>query len=234
MGLWSEIKMDFYVPVKRDPALHGKCEIFFNYPGVWAVIWYRIANRLYKLNYKRFSRLISGVSSLITRVDIHPAATIGKELFIDHAFGVVIGETAIIRDHVTIYQGVTLGGVELSQTKRHPTLEDNVVIGAGAKILGNITIGKNAKVGANSVVIRDVGADCTAVGIPAHAIAKGRNKSPLSHNKLPDLNKELFTYMMQRLNVLENAVVSGNKKDIDKRDHELETRYEEFINSMQK
>ena len=134
MGLWSEIKMDFYVPVKRDPALHGKCEIFFNYPGVWAVIWYRIANRLYKLNYKRFSRLISGVSSLITRVDIHPAATIGKELFIDHAFGVVIGETAIIRDHVTIYQGVTLGGVELSQTKRHPTLEDNVVIGAGAKI----------------------------------------------------------------------------------------------------
>ncbi|NOQ30293.1 MAG: serine O-acetyltransferase [Helicobacteraceae bacterium] len=228
MGLFSEIKDDFVNVYKNDPALHSKIELFFNYPGVWAITWYRISHRLYKNNFKLLARIFMGINQVITSIDIHPAATIGKRVFIDHGTGVVIGETSVIEDGVVIYQGVTLGGVSLTDEKRHPTIKENTVLGAGAKILGNITIGKNSKIGANSVVVRDVPDDSTAVGIPAHVIQKGRCKDPLAHNKLPDINKEMFEYLLKRVAVLEHVVVKENKEILEQ-DLELENIYESFI-----
>lgn len=156
ISLWQQIKEDFSVPKQNDPALNSSFELFFNYPGVWAIANHRIANRLYNKGWSKLARVLVGISSLFTKTDIHPAATIGRRVFIDHAIGVVIGATAIIEDDVLIYQGVTLGGVSLDKGKRHPTVRANAVIGSGAKVLGNIVIGKNSKVGANSVVVCDV------------------------------------------------------------------------------
>lgn len=231
MGLYSEIKEDFSNVYKKDPALKSKLDFLFNYPGVWAVLWYRIANRLYSSNYKRLARIIMGLNQIITNIDIHPAAYIGQRVFIDHGTGVVIGETAVIEDDVIIYQGVTLGGVSLTHGKRHPTIRNNAVIGAGAKVLGNITIGEYSKIGANSVVVKEVPANATAIGIPAHVIEKGRCKDPFMHNMLPDINKEMFEYLLKRVAVLEHILVEDNKELLEK-DLELENIYESFITAM--
>lgn len=231
MGLFSEISEDFSNVYKNDPAISSRVELLFNYPGVWAIFWYRIANRLYRNNFKALSRLIMGINQIITHIDIHPDATIGRRVFIDHGTGVVIGQTAIIEDDVLIYQGVTLGGVSLTAGKRHPTIKRNVVIGAGAKILGNITIGENSKVGANSVVVRNVPENSTAIGIPAHVIQKGRDKDPFSHNKLPDINKEMFEYLLKRVAVLEHYMVQDNTEILEQ-DLKLENIYESFIKAM--
>ncbi len=221
------------MPYKCDPAISSKLELFFNYPGVWALISYRIAHKLYNKNWKRLSRIIMGISQMITNIDIHPACKIGRRVFIDHGTGVVIGETAEIGNDVLIYQQVTLGGVNLEKgIKRHPTLEDGVVVGGGAKILGNIIIGKNSKIGANSVVIHNVPAESTAIGIPARVIEKGRDKSQLSHNKLPDINKELFEYIIKRLNVLEEVFQEHDKKIVIQRDQELEKIYKIFLKTI--
>ncbi|MBF7044636.1 serine O-acetyltransferase, partial [Campylobacter volucris] len=164
MSIFSLIKEDFSMPKQKDPAYRSWVELIFNYPGVWAVVNYRFAHFFYIKNYKRIARVISGISQFLTGVDLHPGAKLGRRIFIDHAIGVVVGETAIIGNDVIIYQGVTLGGTSLDKNaKRHPTIEDGVVIGSGAKILGNITIGKNAKIGANAVVLKDVGENLTAV-----------------------------------------------------------------------
>lgn len=169
MSIFSLIKEDFSMPKQKDPAYRSWVELIFNYPGVWAVVNYRFAHFFYIKNYKRIARVISGISQFLTGVDLHPGAKLGRRIFIDHAIGVVVGETAIIGNDVIIYQGVTLGGTSLDKNaKRHPTIEDGVVIGSGVKILGNITIGKNAKIGANAVVLKDVGENLTAVGIPAY------------------------------------------------------------------
>lgn len=169
MSIFSLIKEDFSMPKQKDPAYRSWVELIFNYPGVWAVVNYRFAHFFYIKNYKRIARVISGISQFLTGVDLHPGAKLGRRIFIDHAIAVVVGETAIIGNDVIIYQGVTLGGTSLDKNaKRHPTIEDGVVIGSGAKILGNITIGKNAKIGANAVVLKDVGENLTAVGIPAY------------------------------------------------------------------
>jgi len=231
MGLYQEIKEDFSNAYKNDPALNSKLDFLFNYPGVWAVAWYRIANKLYRANFKRFARMIMGLNQIFTHIDIHPAATIGKRVFIDHGTGVVIGETAIIEDDVLIYQGVTLGGVSLTHGKRHPTIKRGVVLGAGAKVLGNITIGEFSKIGANSVVVKEVPDCSTAIGIPAHVIEKGRCKDPFMHNMLPDINKEMFEYMLKRVAILEHILVEDNK-DLLEQDLELEHIYESFIKSM--
>lgn len=231
MGLFSEISEDFSNVYKNDPAISSRIELLFNYPGVWAIFWYRIANRLYRNNFKSFARLIMGINQIFTHIDIHPAATIGRRVFIDHGTGVVIGQTAIIEDDVLIYQGVTLGGVSLTAGKRHPTIKRGVVIGAGAKILGNIIIGENSKVGANSVVVRNVPENSTAIGIPAHVIQKGRDKDPFSHNKLPDINKEMFEYLLKRVAVLEHFMVQDNKEILEQ-DLQLENIYESFIKAM--
>ncbi|MDA7816696.1 serine O-acetyltransferase [Sulfurimonas sp.] len=231
MGLYSEIKEDFSNAYKNDPALNSKLNFLFNYPGVWAMVWYRVANRLYNANFKRLSRVLMGLNQIITNIDIHPAARIGKRVFIDHGTGVVIGETSIIEDDVLIYQGVTLGGVSLTHGKRHPTIRCGAVLGAGCKILGNIIIGEYAKIGANSVVVKEVPDNATAIGIPAHVIEKGRCKDQLMHNMLPDINKEMFEYMLKRVAVLEHILVEDNKEVLE-RDLELEKIYESFITAM--
>ncbi|ECP7643385.1 TPA: serine O-acetyltransferase [Campylobacter jejuni] len=178
MNFWGIIKEDFSQPKAQDPAFNSSIELFFNYPGVWAVVNYRFAHFFYIRNFKRIARMISGISQFLTGVDLHPGAKLGRRVFIDHANGVVIGQTAIIEDDVLIYQGVTLGGTSLEKgTKRHPTIKKGVIIGSGAKILGNITIGENTKIGSNAVVVKDVGANLTAVGIPAYIIEERKNKN---------------------------------------------------------
>ena len=231
MGIFTEIKEDFSNAYKNDPALNSRLDFLFNYPGVWAVAWYRIAHRLYNANFKRLARMIMGFTQILTNIDIHPAASIGKRVFIDHGTGVVIGETAVVEDDVIIYQGVTLGGVSLTHGKRHPTIKKGVVIGAGAKVLGNIEIGEHAKIGANSVVVKPVPDCSTAIGIPAHVIEKGRCKDPFMHNMLPDINKEMFEYLLKRVAVLEHVLVKDNKEVLEQ-DLELEQIYESFIKSM--
>jgi serine O-acetyltransferase len=230
--LFKLIKEDFANVKKNDPALHSTFERFFNYPGLWAMFFYRISHSLYNLGLRFLPRLISALGLFLTTIDIHPAARIGRRVFIDHGVGVVIGETVIIGNDVIIYQQVTLGGVSTSKGKRHPTLEDNIVIGAGAKILGNITIGENSKVGANSVVVKDVPENSTAIGIPARVLKRGYDKTPLSHNKIPDVNKEIFEYLIKRIEVLEAALPKGKQEAIKKKDHDLDEIYDNFIHSM--
>ena len=231
--LWQQIKEDLLTPWRNDPAINSKMELFTNYPGVWAIIHYRIANRLYKKGWIRIARFLMGLTQIITNVDIHPGATIGRRVFIDHAFGVVIGETAVLEDDVLIYQGVTLGGVNLDKgVKRHPTIKQGAVIGGGAKVLGDITIGVNSRIGANSVVVKDVPSNSTAVGIPARIVTKGKDKSQLSHNKLPDVNQQLFIYLTKRIESLEQAILTHSEKELPKKDEELETIYQEFIKSI--
>jgi serine O-acetyltransferase len=230
--LFKLIKEDFKTVKKNDPALHSNFELFFNYPGLWAMFFHRIAHWFYLKNLHFIPRLISAIGMFLTMIDIHPGATIGRRVFIDHGVGVVIGETTIIGDDALIYQQVTLGGVSTSKGKRHPTLENNVVIGAGAKILGAITIGENSKVGANSVVVKNVPSDSTAIGIPARVLKRGFDKTPLSHNKIPDVNKEIFTYLLKRIEVLEEALPKGKQAAVQEKDHELEELYDNFIHSM--
>ncbi|MCK9453813.1 MAG: serine O-acetyltransferase [Sulfurimonas sp.] len=231
MGIYADIKEDFSNVYKNDPALSSRLDFLFNYPGVWAIAWYRIAHKLYCSNFKTLARVILGFNQILTNIDIHPGAVIGRRVFIDHGFGVVIGQTSIIEDDVLIYQGVTLGGVSLTQGKRHPTIKKGAVLGAGAKVLGNITIGEYAKIGANSVVVKPVPNNATAIGIPAHVIEKGRCKDPLMHNLLPDINKEMFEYLLKRVAVLEHILVEDNKELLEQ-DLELENIYESFIRAM--
>ncbi len=232
MSIFSLIKEDFLNVKQNDPALHSTFELFFNYPGLWALLFHRLAHGLYKRGLRFLPRFISAISKFLTVIDIHPSATFGRRVFIDHGTGVVIGETAIIGDDVIIYQQVTLGGVSTTKGKRHPTLENGVVIGAGAKVLGNITIGENSKVGANSVVVKDVPADSTAVGIPARVLKRGYDKNPLSHNKIPDVNKEIFQYLLKRIQVLEDALPKNKQQSIQEKDNELDELYTNFIHSM--
>ena len=240
MGLFSLIKEDFSLPKKNDPALHSKFELIFNYPGVWAMVYYRIANKLYTKGFKVFSRVIAGIGQFLTNIDIHPAATIGRRVFIDHGSGVVIGETAIVEDDVLIYQQVTLGGVSLSKGKRHPTIKRNTVIGGGSKILGNITIGENCKIGANSVVVKDVPCQSTAVGVPARIVRRTLSEecendeieTQFNHADLPDVSREMITYLMKRVAVLEHAIKEQDGIDVSKQDKELDKIYADFIESM--
>ena len=233
MNVFSLIKEDFLNVKRNDPALHSTFELFFNYPGLWALFFHRISHWFYNKDLRFLPRLISALGQFLTVIDIHPAARIGRRVFIDHGVGVVIGETAIIGDDVIIYQQVTLGGVSTSKGKRHPTLGHNVVIGAGAKVLGNIRIGNNSKVGANSVVIKDVPADSTAIGIPARVLKRGYDKTPLSHNKIPDVNKEIFQYLLKRIEVLESALPKEKQEKLKEKDDKLDALYDNFINSME-
>lgn len=167
--LWSEIE----TYKARDPALRSRLDVIFSYPGFHALVFHRIANKLWRNNWFFWGRFISHLGRVLSGIEIHPGATIGKGLFIDHGMGVVIGETAEVGDNVTLYQGVTLGGTSLNQGKRHPTIEDGVIVGSGAKILGPFTVGKNARVAANAVVLKEVPPGVTVVGIPAR-VARGK------------------------------------------------------------
>lgn len=236
-SIWQIIKEDFAQPIKSDPALNSRVELLFNYPGVWALVNYRFAHKLHKKGFKLLARFIMGVTQIVTNIDIHPAAVIGRRVFFDHAFGLVIGETAVVGDDILLYQGVTLGGVNLNRgKKRHPTILSGTVIGAGAKVLGDITIGRNCRIGSNSVVVRDVPNESTAVGIPARVIKKERDKNPMALNKMPDISKELFIYLFKRIEILEEAMNSSNittySKELDKKDRELEKIYELYLKTI--
>lgn len=171
--MFSFFRQQKAVIKKHDPALHSMWEVFL-YPSFRALSWYRITHFLYLHKHYFLARFLSERAKRKTGIEIHPGAQIGKNLFIDHGMGVVIGETAIIGDNVLLYHGVTLGGTGKEKGKRHPTIGDNVVIGAGAKVLGNICIGDNAKIGANSVVLKDVEKDTTIVGIPGRIVVKSK------------------------------------------------------------
>jgi len=228
LSIFKIIIEDFQTTFKNDPAIKSKFELLFNYPGVWAIVSYRIANWLYKKNLKLFARILSGITQFITNIDIHPASTIGRRVFIDHGIGVVIGETAVIEDDVLIYQGVTLGGVSLTKGKRHPTVKKNVTIGSGAKILGNITIGENSKIGANSVVIKDIPPQSTAVGVPAKVV-KRKHYEKLDHNILPDIDKELIEYLTKKVAIIEHVLKEHGKINLEKEDKELDKIYARFV-----
>ena len=168
--MFDNIRHDISVVLERDPAAKSKLDALISYPGVHALVYYRMANWAWKRRFFALGRFISHVGRFLSGIEIHPGATIGKGVFIDHGMGVVIGETAEVGDNVTLYQGVTLGGTSLDGGKRHPTLEEGVIVGAGAKILGPILIGKNARVGSNAVVVKPVMENATVVGIPAKVV----------------------------------------------------------------
>ena len=170
MSLFAHIRDDIDSVLERDPAARSRLEVFLCYPGLWAVWIHRISHSLWGAKLRLPARILSQIARFYTGVDIHPGATLGQRLFIDHATGVVIGETAIVGDDVTLYQGVTLGGTGKGHGKRHPTVCDRVFIGNNANVLGNITIGENSRVGAGSVVLSDVPPDSTVVGVPAHIV----------------------------------------------------------------
>lgn len=184
----SKVKEDIKVIYDKAPAAKNIFEVVFCYPGLHALIAYRFAHRLYKWHIPLIPRIISYITRIITGIEIHPAARIGRRFFIDHGEGVVIGETSVIGDDVLIYQQVTLGGTGKEHGKRHPTVGNSVIIGAGAKVLGNITIGDNVRVGAGSVVIDDVPANSTVVGVPGRIIERKINSDDetLMHNHIPD------------------------------------------------
>lgn len=188
MGIVKYIKEEIKTIQDRDPAMKSSCEVFL-YPSFKAIIWYRVANKLYKRGHYFCARWISQRTARKTGIEIHPGATIGKGLFIDHGHGVVIGETTIIGDNVTLYQGVTLGGTGKEKGKRHPTIGNNVMISAGAKVLGSFQVGENSKIGAGSVVVKEVPANSTVVGIPGQIVKRDNIKIPrtdMDHIHLPD------------------------------------------------
>lgn len=195
---------DFRIIFDRDPAARNWLEVLFCYPGLQALFLHRFAHWLYLLGIPFIPRLISHIARFLTGIEIHPGAQIGHGVFIDHGMGVVIGETAIIGDYALIYQGVTLGGTGKESGKRHPTLGENVVVGAGAKVLGNIQIGNNVRIGAGSVVLRDVPSDCTVVGIPGRIVYRsGVRVNPLEHGSLPDSEAEVIRLLVDRIEFLE-------------------------------
>lgn len=188
MGFFQDIKEEIRIIRERDPAIHSNWEVFL-YPSFKAVMMYRTAHKWYKTGHYFWARWLSQKAVRKTGIEIHPGAKIGKGLFIDHGAGVIIGETTVIGDNCTLYQGVTLGGTGKEQGKRHPTLGNNVMVSAGAKVLGSFTIGDNCKIGAGSVVLEEVPANCTVVGIPGRIVKRMKTDVPqelLDHDNLPD------------------------------------------------
>lgn len=179
MGMLSYVRQEIQVIRERDPAIKSNMEVFL-YPSFKVILSYRVAHKLYLKKHYFWARWISQRAARKTGIEIHPGATIGKGLFIDHGSGVIIGETTIIGDNVTLYQGVTLGGTGKEQGKRHPTLRDNVMVSAGAKVIGSFTIGENSKIGAGSVVLEEVPPNCTVVGVPGRIVRMDNKKVPRS------------------------------------------------------
>ncbi|MDX2204180.1 MAG: serine O-acetyltransferase [Hyphomicrobiaceae bacterium] len=212
-GVWELIKGDVACVRERDPAARSSLETVLTYPGVHAVVLHRIANRWWRAGFRFGARLLSWLARLVSNVDIHPAASIGARFFIDHGACVVIGETAVVGDGVTLYHGVTLGGTSWSPGRRHPRLEDGVLVGAGAKILGPITVGARARVGANSVVIEDVPPGLTVVGIPGRIVRDAADRRTLadgridlSHHQMPDPVGDAIRTLLDRIEFLEARV----------------------------
>lgn len=212
MRILRTIMQDLNVVFERDPAAKSRLEVLLCYPGFHALLLHRLAHRLYLAGWKVLARFISQINRTLTQIEIHPGAVIGHGVFIDHGAGVVIGETAVVGDNATLYQGVTLGGTGKEKGKRHPTLGKNVVVSAGAKILGSITIGDNVKIGAGSVVLKDVPSDCTVVGVPGRIVVRnGARVKPetdvdLEHHLLPDPVAEAIQALQDKIALLENRI----------------------------
>ena len=206
--MFKLIKSDFKIIKERDPAARGFLEIILCYPGFQALVLHRISHKLWKHKLPLFPRVLSQLTRNITGIEIHPGAKIGKGVFIDHGMGVVIGETSEIGDRCLLYQGVTLGGTGKDCGKRHPTLEENVVVGAGAKVLGAIQIGSNTRIGAGSVVVKNVERNSTVVGIPGRVVHQSGVKiNPLAHSALPDAEGSVIKNLMDRIDYLENHII---------------------------
>ncbi|VBB08507.1 serine o-acetyltransferase [Lucifera butyrica] len=223
--MFSRIKRDIEVVFERDPAARSVLEVLFCYPGLHAIWLYRLANALYKRGWVLLPRMISNFARFLTGIEIHPGATIGEGLFIDHGTGVVIGETTEIGNNVTLYQGVTLGGTGKEKGKRHPTIGNNVVVASGAKVLGSFTVGDNSKIGAGSVVLREVPPDSTVVGIPGKVVSRfgmkvdacGIGEVDLEHNNLPDPEGEMLFCLQRNMARLE-ARIEQLEKELKKQD----------------
>jgi serine O-acetyltransferase len=205
--VFSTFLADFRIIFERDPAARNWLEVLLCYPGLQALLFHRFAHWLNSFKLPLIPRFISHLARFLTGIEIHPGAKIGRGVFIDHGMGVVIGETAIVGDYALIYQGVTLGGTGKESGKRHPTLGEYVVVGAGAKVLGNIQIGSNVRIGAGSVVLRDVPSDCTVVGIPGRILYRsGVRVNPLEHGSLPDSEAAVIRALIDRIESLEQHV----------------------------
>ncbi|MBM5786106.1 MAG: serine O-acetyltransferase [Cyanobacteria bacterium K_DeepCast_35m_m1_288] len=206
----NALRADLAIIKERDPAARGTLEILLCYPGLHALTLHRFSHRLWMHGIpglKLLARALSQLSRWITGIEIHPGARIGQGVFIDHGMGVVIGETAVVGNQCLLYQGVTLGGTGKAEGKRHPTLAENVVVGAGAKVLGAISVGANTRIGAGSVVLSDVAADSTVVGIPGRVIHQsGVRIDPLAHSALPDAEARVIRNLMERLDQLEGEL----------------------------
>ena len=213
--IWLFFRSEIAGVFERDPAAKNILEVILLYSGLHAIIFYRISHVLYLMKAPILPRLISQIARFLTGIEIHPGAKIGKGLFIDHGMGVVIGETSILGDNVTLFQGATLGGTGKEKGKRHPTLGDNVVVGAGAKVLGNIAIGDNVAIGANAVVIKDVPSNSTVVGVPGRIVKQEGKLFPgirLDHTNLPDPLAQALDKLQDEINQIEGEM----KKHRDK------------------
>lgn len=206
--MFKRIKRDIEVVFERDPAVKSTIEVILCYPGFHAILAHRIAHACYHKRLFLLARIISQISRFFTQIEIHPGAKIGEGLFIDHGAGIVIGETTEIGNNVTLYQGVTLGGTGKEKGKRHPTIGNNVIISAGAKVLGSFTVGDNVRIGAGSVVLKEVPPNCTVVGVPGRPVMKDAEMEKraiinLEHNKLDDPVAEALQALQERLDKLE-------------------------------
>jgi serine O-acetyltransferase len=209
------IREDIQCVLDRDPAARNTLEVLFCYPGLHAIWAHRLSHWLWAHGLKLFARWLSQITRGITGIEIHPGASIGRNLFIDHGMGVVIGETTEVGDNVTIYHGVTLGGTSLLKTKRHPTIEDHVVIGAGAKVLGAIQIGAHSRIGANAVVVKSTPSNSVVVGVPGQVVVREQaiptpnEKVDLDHGRLPDTITQTLTALIAHVESLEKRVNGG-------------------------
>jgi serine O-acetyltransferase len=204
--MFGRIRDDIRAVRERDPAATSALSVLLNYPGVHAIWWHRLTHALWRHGRRGIARLLSQQARFFTGIEIHPGATIGDRFFIDHGMGVVIGETTVIGNDVTLYQGVTLGGTGKESGKRHPTLEDCVVVGVGAAVLGDISIGAGSRVGGGAVVVNDVPPNCTVVGIPGRVVVREGSRVEaidLHHEDLPDPVVEMFRCMQRRIDRLE-------------------------------
>ena len=230
--MFKLIKSDFTIIKARDPAAKGFLEIILCYPGFQALVLHRISHKLWKYKLPLIPRVLSQITRNITGIEIHPGAKIGKGVFIDHGMGVVIGETSEIGDRCLLYQGVTLGGTGKDCGKRHPTLQENVVVGAGAKVLGAIQIGSNTRIGAGSVVVKNVSKNSTVVGIPGRVVHQsGTKTNPLAHSALPDAEGNVIKNLMDRIDHLENHIIG--LQDLIERENINKTKKQVLINESQ-
>ncbi|MFP5236800.1 MAG: serine O-acetyltransferase [Acidobacteriota bacterium] len=235
--MFDRIREDIQSVLERDPAARSTLEVLTCYPGLWAVWFHRVSHRLWKSHLRLLARMLSQVARFLTGVDIHPGALLGRRLFIDHATGVVIGETTIVGSDVTLYQGVTLGGTGKQHGKRHPTICDNVFIGNNANVLGNITVGQNSRVGAGSVVLTDVPPNSTVVGVPAHIVYRNGQRVLITNpHDIKDPLSDALIALASRVDELEERLGTERPKaepfaheEADRTAYREELKMAEFV-----